>query len=419
MIIAKGLEQKGYAITTDKENTDLCIINTCTVTGQSDAKCRQLIRSVQNKNPAAKIAVVGCFSEVASNQILEIGGIHLIIGNEEKLRLHEYVEGLENANSPIVITTPISNKPFTIETLGQFPGSTRANVKIQDGCDFLCSYCIIPVARGRSRSREKNDILREVKELASSGVREIILTGVNIGTYYFENEGLIQLIDTLNEVSGIERLRISSIEPTTIGNEVFSRMNDGQHILVPYLHLPLQSANNGILEKMRRHYQYEEYRDFVVQCFEEVNNVCIGSDILAGFPGESEDDFCDTVEKLNELPIHYFHVFPYAERPGTRSVAIQNKISPQSIARRTATLRALSDSKKGDYYKKQEGKVLNVLFEENEGGSDWYGYSDNYVRVMTQSKTSLTNQIKPIQITNSNPQFTTGNLSSSQPSVCD
>jgi len=256
-IMAKGLENAGYQIIQEQNDADLCVINTCTVTNQSDAKCRRRIRTIQRNNPTAVIAVVGCFSQIASEQILAIGGVHLILGNQEKLNLHKYVSSVTSADTPIIRIDKISKSPFSIETLGQHLDSTRANLKIQDGCDFICSYCIIPTARGRSRPRELEDIRQETQELAKIGVKEIILTGVNLGTYLYQGIDFLNLLDLFEEIDGIERVRISSIEPTTIGTEIFQLMRDDISKLLSYLHLPLQSVNDVILKKMRRRYTFQ------------------------------------------------------------------------------------------------------------------------------------------------------------------
>ncbi|MCP4749455.1 MAG: tRNA (N(6)-L-threonylcarbamoyladenosine(37)-C(2))-methylthiotransferase MtaB [Proteobacteria bacterium] len=400
-IMAKGLENAGYLITQDLKNADLCVINTCTVTNQSDIKCRRKIRAIQRGNPEAVIAVVGCFSQISSRQILDIGGVDLILGNQEKLNLPEYLSQAKESSQPIVNVAPISKTPFAISTIGQYLGSTRANLKIQDGCDFVCSFCIIPSARGRSRPREIENIRREVIDLAEAGVQEIVLTGVNIGTYEYENTGFIDLLDLFEKIDGIRRVRISSIEPTTVGPEIFALMKDWSSKLVPYLHLPLQSANNDILKKMRRRYLFEEFRDFVVQAVDEVPQICIGSDVIVGFPGETEEMFEETVSALQQIPVHYFHVFPYAERKGTKSEKLTPKNPGNAISRRAAVLRKLSDQKREEFVRRFRGEVLEVLFEGNDGGDRWQGYSQNYIRVSVTSEESMKNRIRSVEVLSS------------------
>lgn len=409
-IMAKSLENEGYMITQEKEGLDLAVINTCTVTNQSDAKCRQTIRSIQKKNPEAMIAVVGCFSQVASQQILDIGGVDLVLGNEEKLNLYKYIAQAQASSVPVVSVEKISRKPFTIDTIGQHLGVTRANLKIQDGCSFVCSFCIIPFARGTSRSREVENIRQETQALADMGVKEIILTGVNIGTYQHQDTNFLSLLDLFEKVDGIERVRISSIEPTTVGREIFQRMADPSSKLVPYLHLPLQSANNEILRLMRRKYLIEEYEDFVLQAMEQIPRLCIGSDLIVGFPGESDDCFADTFETLQRLPVHYFHVFPYAERQGTQSVKLPNQVPPPIATRRAASLRELSNQKKETYTKQFIGQELSVLFEGNQGGTQWHGYTDNYIRVAVDSNQTLKNEIRQVRLSSQKSGIAQGEL---------
>ncbi len=409
-IMARGLENIGYQIIENLNQADLCVINTCTVTNQSDAKCRKGIRSIQKRNPGALIAVVGCFSQISSQQILDIGGIHIVLGNEEKLKLHEYVTGASRSTPPAVHVSPISRDPFRIATVGQHLTSTRANLKIQDGCDFICSFCIIPKARGRSRPRIPDNIRSEVTELAGQGVKEVVLTGVNIGTYQYEDTGFMDLLEIFELESGIERVRISSIEPTTVGPEIFSLMKDPDSKLTPYLHLPLQSASDEILQKMRRRYPFTEYRDFVIQAVDEVPGICIGSDIIVGFPGETDELFEQTLQALKELPVHYFHVFPFAERKGTSAEKIKLKIKGDIISRRASILRSLSDVKKEQFYRKFLGSELPVLFEGTEKNGNWSGYSNNYIRVTVNADENLKNRIRKVTLTGVTSGVATGEL---------
>ena len=396
-IMAKGLVDIGYEITAEETRADLCVINTCTVTNQSNAKCRKKIRSIQRHNPNAVIAVVGCFSQIASQQITDIGGVHLVLGNAEKLRLHHYLQELNGAETPLVRVDKLSKDPFTIETIGQHLDSTRANLKIQDGCDFICAFCVIPSARGRSRPRTPDNIREELQHLDQTGVKEIVLTGVNVGTYQFGKTGFIDLLPLFEEFSGIKRVRISSIEPTTLGPEIFEwSRNDSK--LVPYLHLPLQTASDDLLRKMRRKYLFQDYLDFIVQAKEEVPGICIGSDVIVGFPGESDERFEETFHALQKAPVDYFHVFPYAERKGTTSEKLFPKVSSGDIQRRAAVLRELSEHKREQFYRSFIGKPLSVLFETKAPDGSWQGYSENYIRVAVESAVDLKNAIRTVSI---------------------
>ena len=407
--MAKGLENAGYQIIQDENSADLCVINTCTVTNQSNAKCRKKIRSIQKRNPKAIIAVVGCFSQIESEQILDIGGIHLVLGNSEKLKIHEYLVDITTPVAPVVHVAKLSRDPFIIETIGQHRNSTRANLKVQDGCDFICSFCVIPFARGRSRPRKPENIRLELKNLEESGVKEVILTGVNIGTYQLDSMSFIDLLDLFDEFDGIKRIRISSIEPTTIGTEIFQRMKANTK-LVPYLHLPLQSADNAILKKMRRRYTFEEYLDFIEQAKKEVPRICIGSDVIVGFPGEDQESFEKTCQRLQESPINYFHVFPYAERSGTTSEKLFPKITSKEKQKRASFLRQLSEKKRQQFAEEFHGKTLPVLFEKRVNGDEWEGYSDNYIRVFVNSSSELKNEIRQVKINRSESGKAYGNL---------
>lgn len=409
-IMAKSLETIGYEITENKSDSDLCVINTCTVTNQSDSKCRQAIRTIRKNNPLAILAVVGCFSQISSQIIEDIGGVDIILGNDEKLNLRLYVEAFLQNSKPILAVGDISKSAFTIETIGQHLGSTRANLKVQDGCDFVCSFCIIPKARGRSRSREVDNIKQEAVQLAAAGVKEIVLTGVNIGTFRFQDYDIIKLLDIFEQIDGIQRVRISSIEPTTIGQNVFDLMKNPHHKLVPYLHLPLQSGSNNILMAMRRRYDIQEFSDYVISAAEQVPDICIGSDVIVGFPGETDDMFAETLTILEKLPIHYFHVFPYAERAGTKSVSITEKINSNTINRRASMLRALSEQKRTQFAEGFIGKEIAVLFEGDNKGDRWKGYTGNYIRVTAESVLPLKNQIKMVKITAAEKGQATGTL---------
>ena len=412
-IMAKGLEGVGYEIIKDPEEADLCVINTCTVTNQSDVKCRKGIRAIQKKNPGVQIAVVGCFSQISSQQIIDIGGVHIVLGNEEKLKLYEYVTEASHADAPIVRVSNLSREPFSISTIGQHLESTRANLKVQDGCDFICSFCIIPSARGRSRPRIPGNIREEVRALAQQGIKELVLTGVNIGTYRYHETGFLDLMAIFEAESGIQRVRISSIEPTTVGPEIFALMKDPASKLLPYLHLPLQSGCDDILKQMRRRYLLSEYKDFVLQALNEVPGICIGSDIIVGFPGETDEQFEQTRSVLTDLPVHYFHVFPFAVRKGTMAEKLKPRINGDIISRRVTVLRDLSHMKKDRFAGEFLGSDLRVLFEGRDKEGRWTGYSENYVRVAVKSDKNLKNQIESVRLTRVESGVASGELADS------
>ncbi|MBC2604681.1 tRNA (N(6)-L-threonylcarbamoyladenosine(37)-C(2))-methylthiotransferase MtaB [Pelagicoccus albus] len=380
LLIQQGLQERGYEIVPFGEKADLGIINTCTVTNLADSKCRQTIRQFVRKNPEAYTAVIGCYSQMGSKEIAEIGGVDLIIGNQEKMSVIDYI-GQEKNEKPLIIREKISQADFSIHNFGDVPFNQRANLKIQDGCSFVCSFCIIPFARGAARARDMENLLEEARLKASQGIREIVITGVNIGTYDTKDGDLLKVLEGLNAIEGIDRIRISSIEPTTIPTELFALMNDPQHALLPFFHIPLQSGCDKVLKEMRRRYTIAEYLDFLHLAHDSVPDVYIGSDIMVGFPGETEDDFQETCRVFLDNPFDFCHVFSYSERQGTVAARREDQVDIPERARRSAYLRRLSSKKRYDMYERYLGKEMPVLFE-NPKPDSWPSYTDNYIRVV-------------------------------------
>lgn len=395
-ILTEQLHAAGYEVVPFGDSADLGIINTCTVTGEADSKSRQLVRSFIRKNPNAYTAVIGCYSQMGHKALSEIEGVDLIVGNQEKLNVLAYVAHGKN-DTPLVVRDRIERDDFTIEIVGETNTARRANLKIQDGCDFMCGFCIIPFARGRARSREWNNLIDEATQLVERGAKELVLTGVNVGTYEFQQKNILDVIDALNEISALSHIRISSIEPTTIPTELFDRMNDSTHALVPYLHIPLQSGSNAVLSAMKRRYTREDYIEFVELAHESVPGICIGTDILVGMPGESDEDFAQTASLLASAPIHYSHVFPYSERSGTPATRMAGKIDPQTKALRAARIRQISARKRRAFYENHLDSEVEVLFEHQENGA-WLGYTGNYVRVAVRSSEYLENELRTVRI---------------------
>ena len=407
-IMEKSLENQGYNIVPFKEESDLAIINTCTVTAKADSDCRHIIRNYIRRNPDSFVAVVGCYSQMGYKALSEIEGVDLIMGNQDKLDVVNHVQ-LGKNESPLVLRDRIIRDDFTIDYVGQAETKTRANLKIQDGCDFMCTFCIIPMARGRARSRDLKNLLDEANQLAQQGFKEIILTGVNIGTYDNSECSVLEVCDHLNKIDGIERIRISSIEPTTIPMELFERMNDPDHKLVPYLHIPLQSGSDKVLQIMRRKYLRQDFLDFIIEAEKRVPGLCIGTDVMVGMCGEGDEEFEETCDFLINSPVAYFHVFSYSERPGTASVKMEEKVAPQVIKRRSSVLRNISERKRLEYYKKFIGSELDVLFENSED-NHWSGYSENYIRVCVPSEENLENKIKKVKLKELAADFVIGEL---------
>lgn len=409
-LIAQSLKAKGYEITESKTGADLCVINSCTVTGPSDLKCRQLIRQVQKQNPGAKVAVIGCYSQMASEEILAIGGVDLVLGTEDKLKLAQYLDLVEPGGEPVVRVGAIGKGAFSLDAPVQHRGQTRANLKIQDGCDFLCSFCIIPQARGRSRSRLFADALAEARSLGEAGVKELVLTGVNLGCYEEGGKGFLDLLAALEDVPGVERIRISSIEPTTLGTQVFGPMADPKAKLVPHLHLPLQSGSDRVLKAMRRRYDQAEYLAFLEQAVREVPDLGVGTDVIVGFPGETDREFQETYDLLAQSAVQYFHVFPFALRPGTKAESMEGFLPTPLITERALALRELGDRKQEAFARSYLGRELRVLFEHNGGGNRWSGYGDNYLRVQLHSDRPLGNQLVRVRITGHQDSLALGEL---------
>lgn len=380
LLIKQRLKADGYEIVPFGEPADLGIINTCTVTNLADSKCRQSIRQFTRQNPDAYTAVIGCYSQMGSKEIAAIEGVDLIIGNQEKMSVVDYI-GQEKNEKPVIVREKISQDDFSISYFGDAPFNQRANLKIQDGCSFVCSFCIIPFARGASRSRELGNILEEAEAKANQGVRELVITGVNIGTYRMEEADLLRVLEGLNAVKGIDRIRISSIEPTTIPTELFHWMNDPQHALLPFFHIPLQAGNDKVLREMRRRYTISEYLEFLHLAHESVDSLYLGTDIMVGFPGETEEEFQDTCSVFLENPFNFCHVFSFSEREGTVAAKRDDQVPLEERQCRSAYLRRLSSKKRYDFYGTYLGTTMRVLFEDPKPDF-WPAYTDNYIRVV-------------------------------------
>ena len=398
------MKSSGYDIVSFGEEADLGVINTCTVTNEADSKSRNVIRRFIRKNPQALTVVVGCYSQVNANRIAMIDGVDYIIGNHDKMNFLNYV-GDEKPEVPVIIRERISREDFSIGFVGEPKFEQRANLKIQDGCDFMCSFCIIPFSRGRARSREINDLLDEANRMITNGVREIILTGVNLGTYHSGGVDFLGLIEKLASLEGLDRIRISSIEPTTIPTELFQWMADDQHPLTPYLHIPLQAGCNSVLKNMKRRYGIEEMLDFFNSAKMEIPKLCIGTDLMVGFPGESEKDFLETSNFFTHSPLSYCHVFTFSERSGTPASKMKNQVPMDLRRKRSAQLRRLSSSKRMDFHKGQEGNLETVLIE-NPKDNYFTGYTPNYTRVLVENADhDISNQLVQVRLNHASPEF--------------
>lgn len=398
-LLEERLAAAGYALVPFGEPADLGIVHTCTVTGEADAKSRKLVRQFIRKNPDAYTAVIGCYAQTGAAALANIPGIDLIIGNQEKLNVLDYVASGKNP-VPVVVRDHIERNDFTIEAADcPLPLDRRANLKVQDGCDFMCGFCVIPFARGRARSRELDNLVEEAEHLVARGAREIVLTGVNIGTYAWHEHNVVDIVDRLNALRGLRRIRISSIEATTVPDGLLERMADPAHALVPYLHIPMQSGADPVLAAMRRRHTRAAFLEFLDDAQRRVPGIGIGTDALVGYPGETEEDFEETLSAFEQSPCFYAHVFKYSERPGTVASRTDGKVPPQIIDRRAARLRRMSALKEHAFHKAHIGVTAEVLFEEQDGHGCWSGYTGNYLRVAAPSTEALKNTFRFVHIT--------------------
>ena len=385
--IENSLAANGFRIVDVKEPADVIVINTCTVTENGDADTRRFVNKINRLNPRARIALIGCQAQIQKEKLTELPNVHWVVGNARKMELAEILSATWQRPEPQVIAPTIDRVSFTVPVAGVDRQHTRANLKIQDGCDFFCSFCEIPYARGRARSREFDDILKEARILAESGHRELVITGINVGTYNYEGKTLMDVLAALEKIAGLERLRISSIEPTTIPFELIARMGRGGK-LCRYLHIPLQSGDDAVLHAMKRKYSTGEFLQFIRRAKETVDGLCIGTDVIVGFPGENESSFERTFNFLLEAPVDYFHVFSYSARPTAKAKKFDGQIPAAIIHERSRRLRELSQRKRRMFYESLVGNEETVLFEQQKAG-EWLGLTDHYVRVKVRSDDRL------------------------------
>ncbi|MFH1277681.1 MAG: tRNA (N(6)-L-threonylcarbamoyladenosine(37)-C(2))-methylthiotransferase MtaB [Candidatus Eisenbacteria bacterium] len=407
--LADGLRRRGYDLVPEDEGADLYVVNTCSVTRGSEAKCRRLIRFLKRRSPEARVVVTGCYAELEAERIREIDGVDLVVGTANKHRVPDLVEDLPAGGEGTVLRGPIGREVFTIAETGRFR-ETRANLKIQDGCDVFCTFCVIPFTRGRARSRALGDSLREARELAGRGHREIVLSGVNIGTYEEGGVDFTGLVERIEGVPGIDRVRISSIEPMTVGDRLVDRMAESE-TLCPYVHLCLQSGDDRILEAMGRPYTAAGYALLFERFTEKVPNIGIGTDVLVGFPGEDDASFRRTYDLLESLPFYHFHVFVYSEHPRTRSARIPDKVRPDLAKERSEAARRLGAEKKRIFHERHVGRTVEVLFEARDRGGRWTGHAPNYLKVSVRADEDLENRIGLVEIERAEAEEARGRLS--------
>ena len=394
--ISRDLEEEGYAKIDFELGADIYVINTCSVTDQADKKCRNIVRKALKYNPNAFIIVIGCYAQLKPEEISRIEGVDLVLGAQEKFNISNYLKDTVKKKKPVLLNQPIKN----VKTF--YPGysvgdRTRSFFKVQDGCNYFCSFCTIPLARGKSRSGTISQTLDKAKEIGNSEVKEVVLTGINLGDFgHGTKENFYQLINELEKLNSISRFRISSIEPDLLSEEIIEFVNSSDKF-VPHFHIPLQSGSNFLLKKMRRKYNTDLYSYRIKLIKKLMPHACIGVDVIVGFPGETEEEFNKTIDYIKSLPVSYLHVFTYSERANTNAPKM-NEIVPMEIRRkRSKQLRILSLKLKLQFYNENIGYVGKVLFESKEDNF-LIGFTENYLKVKIPFKPKMINTIQEVRI---------------------
>ena len=393
--ISRIFQKNSYRKTSIYKNPEKIIINTCSVTENANKKCKALIKKIKKYSPKSKITVIGCYAQLRPNEILKINGVDKVLGNKEKFDFKNYINSSSKKIHSNIKESINFNSTFSIND------RTRSFLKVQDGCNYGCSFCTIPLARGRSRSNTIKNILKNIKEISDRDIKEIVLTGINIGDFGIQNgrrkEKLINLLQEIENLKIKNRFRISSIEPNLLSNKIIEFILNSKKFL-PHFHIPLQSGNNKILKAMGRRYNKELYEDRVKKIKMIEPDACIGADVIVGYPGETEFEFNKTYNYIKNLNINYLHVFPYSERENTRAVKLQNKISSTKKNERSKMLRILSEKKKRFFYEKNLNTIKNVLFENDIKNDLMYGYTDNYIKVSSKYNKNLINKVVPCKL---------------------
>lgn len=403
--IGRMFEEKGYQKVPFSDSPDIFIINTCSVTEQADKKCRKIVKEAQKINPNGYVAVIGCYAQLKPTEIASIEGVDAVLGAAEKFRLVDLLGDFHKPTLPVAPAAKIHhtdiNEPLEYHASFSLHDRTRTFLKVQDGCDYPCSYCTIPMARGGSRSDTVAHVVAAAQKIVASGVKEIVLTGVNIGDFGLHQgqrkETFLDLIRALDQVEGIERFRISSIEPNLLTDEIIQFVSQSKRF-VPHFHIPLQSGSNAVLAHMKRRYRRDLYTDRVSAIRSLMPNACIGVDVIVGHPGETEECFLETYQFLQELDIQYLHVFTYSERANTHALSIRPIVPTKQRAERSKMLHILSDKKKRFFYESQVGQVHTVLFEEEIEEDSLLGWTENYVRVRVKYDPLLVNETRTVLI---------------------
>lgn len=395
--IARKFRESGYQIVDFPAKADVYVINTCSVTEKAEKKCRNIIRKAIKTSPDAKIVVVGCYSQLRASQLASIKGVDIVLGSREKFQVLHYLKEYNHRDD---VTVEVGNIAADYHFVPSYSENdrTRTFLKIQDGCDYHCAYCTVPLARGRSRNPAVVEVVSEAKKIAQTGVQEIVLTGVNVGDFgKSTGESFLQLISELEQIAGIARIRLSSIEPNLLNDRIIDFVALSEKFM-PHFHLPLQSGADKVLKKMRRRYDGKLFAERIEKIRNTLPLAFIGVDVIVGFPGETDNDFSTTYHFLHDLDISYLHVFPYSDRPGTTSFAMADKTKASQIKERAEKLTELSNQKNKQFYQKNIGQKASVLFEEPKNSNRIGGFTENYLRVESLKNLEITHRILPVSL---------------------
>lgn len=401
--IARDFQKDGFERVDFEEAADIYVINTCSVTDNADKRFKSIVKSALKKNSEAFLIAIGCYAQLKPEELASIEGVDLVLGATEKFKVMDYIQDLSKNEMGEIHSCEIDEADFYVGSYA-IGDRTRAFLKVQDGCDYKCTYCTIPLARGISRSDTLNNVLVNAKEISEKGIKEIVLTGVNIGDYgkgEFGNKThehtFLDLVKALDQTDGIHRIRISSIEPNLLTNETIDFVANSRSF-VPHFHIPLQSGSDQLLKSMKRRYQTDLYADRVKRIKEKMPHACIGVDVIVGFPGESEELFLKTYNFLSELDISYLHVFTYSERPNTEAIEMEGVVAGKIRKKRSKMLRGLSVKKRRSFYESQLGKSLTVLFEGENKKGYIHGFTENYVKVKAPWNPELVNTLHMVRL---------------------
>jgi threonylcarbamoyladenosine tRNA methylthiotransferase MtaB len=398
--ISRSFEDGGFAKVEFEETPDIFVINTCSVTDNADKKCKQLVKRALKINPEAFVAIIGCFAQLKPVEISQIPGVDLVLGANEKFNIIEHIEKLEQKPEKAIVSFDSIKKTEEFVPAFSYGDRTRSFLKVQDGCDYFCTFCTIPLARGKSRNASITQTVAEAAKIGKTDIKEVVLTGVNIGDFGQDGEeNFFGLIKELDKVDGIDRYRISSIEPNLLSNEIIQFCLGESNHFVPHFHIPLQSGSNRLLKAMRRKYLRELYAERVEHIKRLRPDACIGVDVIVGFPGENDEEFLETVDFLKDIDISYLHVFTYSERANTTAVKLGDPV-PMNVRReRSKQLHILSDKKKRAFYEQNIGSKRTVLFEQEEDNGVMYGFTENYVKVKMPFDENLVNSFREVTLT--------------------